>query len=128
MKGREVNLSRMLFHMTNSIVCRAVFGSKCRATEEFVSTMNELVKYGTGFALADLFPSLKFLSVLTGFKPALRCLFDRLDKTLCDIIDGHVHYYKYYFPVRKTFGCDFSHPKVAPINPKVKMKMKFMYP
>ena len=28
--------------------------------------------------------------------------------------DANSHYYKYSFPVRITFGCDYSHLKVAP--------------
>ncbi|PON55046.1 Cytochrome P450, E-class, group I [Trema orientale] len=88
--GVTINLSKTIFSMTNSVVSRAAFGKKCRGQEEFVSTLNELVKYGTGLDIADLFPSLKFIGVLTGMRPALVRLYKRLDKTLDDIINEHI--------------------------------------
>lgn len=88
--GLPINLSKMIFSMTNAVVSRAAFGKKCRGQEEFVSTLNELVKYGTGFSVADLFPLVKFLGFVTGMKPGLKRLYRRLDKTLGDIIEDHV--------------------------------------
>ncbi|XP_062104829.1 desmethyl-deoxy-podophyllotoxin synthase-like [Humulus lupulus] len=88
--GVTINLSKMIFSMTNSVISRAAFGKKCRGQEEFVSTLDELVKYGTGLDIADLFPSLKFVGVVTGMKPTLQRLYQRLDKTLDDIINDHI--------------------------------------
>lgn len=88
--GLPINLSKIIFSMTNAVVSRAAFGKKCRGQEKFVTTLNELVKYGTGFSVADLFPSVKFLGFVTGMKPALQRLYQRLDETLGDIIEDHV--------------------------------------
>ncbi|PON55042.1 Cytochrome P450, E-class, group I [Trema orientale] len=76
--GLPINLREMF--------SRAAFGRKCRGQEEFISSMKEIVKIISGFDVADLFPSVKFLGVLTGMKPTLQRLHKKFEKILDEII------------------------------------------
>ena len=72
--------------MTYGITARAAIGKKCKYEEELISLIKETVILSGGFEVPDLFPSLKFLSFLTGKKPALEKMHKKLDKILDDII------------------------------------------
>ncbi|KAM3685577.1 hypothetical protein ACJW31_11G128700 [Castanea mollissima] len=70
-KGLSINLSEKIFSSTYSITSRAAFGNKCRYEKEFISLVKETFLLSGGFHLPDLFPSIKFLSFLTGMKSAM---------------------------------------------------------
>ncbi|PIA43346.1 hypothetical protein AQUCO_01900015v1, partial [Aquilegia coerulea] len=63
--GSPVNLTQKIFSLTNEITCRAAFGEKCKEKETFMTLMKELVKLFNGFEIVDLFPSFKFLHMIT---------------------------------------------------------------
>jgi cytochrome P450 len=85
--GVPVNLSEKVFSMMNRVISRAAFGKECKHEKEFISLVKEIFSIGAGFHVSDLFPSLKFLSFLTGMKPALEKIHRKLDKILDDIIE-----------------------------------------
>ncbi|PRQ56449.1 putative premnaspirodiene oxygenase [Rosa chinensis] len=62
----HLNLSEVIFSMQNNVPARAALGKKCKHGKEFTALINESLLLAGGFALADLFPSLKFLPYLTG--------------------------------------------------------------
>ncbi|OVA20161.1 Cytochrome P450 [Macleaya cordata] len=89
MAGSPINLSEKISSLTIDIISRAAFGKKCKDKEAFISVMLEVAKLAGGFDLADIFPSLKFLHVITGMKPKLELLHQKVDRTLDDIIKDH---------------------------------------
>ncbi|KAH9745230.1 hypothetical protein KPL70_003988 [Citrus sinensis] len=88
-QGRPINLSEKIFTMTNDIIARAAFGRKNSDQHNFTVLLEEIMKIGAGFAIADLYPSLTFLRPLTGVKPALMRIQKKMDKILEDIVAEH---------------------------------------
>ncbi|KAG6499232.1 hypothetical protein ZIOFF_038989 [Zingiber officinale] len=80
------NLSQMVMSMTNELVIRAAFGDDCKQKAEFLDLVRETLSYVTSFAVADMYPSLKFLDTLTGLKFQLERTRDKLDKIFEEII------------------------------------------
>ena len=66
-----INLSEKISSLTYGITARAAIGKKCKYEKELISLIKEMFILSGGFDVPDLFPSLKFLSFLTGTKPAL---------------------------------------------------------
>ncbi|XP_065847523.1 cytochrome P450 726A27-like [Euphorbia lathyris] len=84
--GSAINLSEMLFSMTNSIVARTVIGCKIENQEAVVHVISRIVKAVAGFTVLDMFPSLQFIHVITGMKYGLLKLHKETDKLLEDIV------------------------------------------
>ncbi|KAK6238685.1 hypothetical protein QUC31_004154 [Theobroma cacao] len=87
--GHPVNLSQKLSSLSNNITARAAFGSKCKDQEEFLSAIKETRDLTGGFNVPDVFPSIKFLHLFSGVKPALERLHQKIDSMLTDIINQH---------------------------------------
>ena len=84
-----INLSEKISSLTYGITARAVIGKKCKYEKELLSLIKDTFVLSGGFDLPDLFPSLKFLSFLTGTKQALLKMHRKTDKILDDIINDH---------------------------------------
>ncbi|XP_065880498.1 cytochrome P450 726A27-like [Euphorbia lathyris] len=84
--GSPINMSEMLSSLTNSIVARTVIGCKSENQEAVVQMINRIVKAIAGFTVLDMFPSLKFIHVITGMKSSLLKLHKEADQLLEDII------------------------------------------
>ncbi|KAF9612485.1 hypothetical protein IFM89_000233 [Coptis chinensis] len=89
MVGSPMNLSKNIFTLTNDITARAAFGKTCKDKQAFITVMKEVVKLASGFAIADLFPSLSFLEMISGTKPKLERIHQKVDNMLDDIIREH---------------------------------------
>ncbi|CAL9754015.1 unnamed protein product, partial [Musa acuminata subsp. burmannicoides] len=87
--GTPVNLTEKLFGLSNAVVCRAAFGKRHKHRERFVPLIKDTLALFGGFCVADMFPSLKFIDVLSGAEFRLRRLRRRLDEILGDIIKEH---------------------------------------
>ena len=85
-EGLQINFTEKISSLTYGITARAAIGKKCKYEEELISLIKETFILSGGFEVPDLFPSLKFLSFLTGKKPALEKMHKKLDKILDDII------------------------------------------
>ncbi|KAK3028969.1 hypothetical protein RJ639_039996 [Escallonia herrerae] len=84
--GTTINLTEKLYSLINVIICRAVFGKRCKDEDLLIQLIRETIKLGGGFDIADLFPSKKFIHVLTGLRPKLLKIHHKVDKILDDII------------------------------------------
>ncbi|KAK6934573.1 Cytochrome P450 [Dillenia turbinata] len=87
--GELINLSEMIFALTNIILRRAAFGAKCKDQREIISAFKEVVEVFRGFSVADLYPSLRWVHVLSGETPKIERLHKRLDMMLEAIIGVH---------------------------------------
>ncbi|XP_074568075.1 alpha-humulene 10-hydroxylase-like [Curcuma longa] len=81
-----INLSQMAMSMINAIVIRAAFGDKCKQQAEFLLLVKEAFSYISNFAVADMYPSIKFFDTLTGLKSKLEGVRGKLDKVFDEII------------------------------------------
>ncbi|KAK9005197.1 hypothetical protein V6N11_042642 [Hibiscus sabdariffa] len=87
--GSQVNLSEMLYFLTYEIVSRIAFGGKYKEKDEFEIPFREVLRFGAGFNVADLFPSAKLLEYITGLRPKLERLHRNLDKIFESVINEH---------------------------------------
>ncbi|KAK2998226.1 hypothetical protein RJ639_022936 [Escallonia herrerae] len=84
--GTTINLTERVYSLLNVIICRAVFGKRCKDQDVFIQLIKETIRLIGGFDVADLFPSKKFLHVLTGLRPKLLKIHHKVDNILDDII------------------------------------------
>ncbi|KOM47170.1 hypothetical protein LR48_Vigan07g087400 [Vigna angularis] len=84
--GSCVNLSEKVACLTSAITARAAFGEKCKDQEEFISLVKKLVKISEHLAIFYLFPSHKWLHVISGEKPRLEKLHKKYDVIIENII------------------------------------------
>ncbi|XP_054793183.1 cytochrome P450 71D10-like [Prosopis cineraria] len=88
-EGSVMNLSPKIFSLTNSIVARAAFGKKTRNIERILQVVEQVIKLSTGFSISDFFPSLKFISAITGMRAQAMKVQRDTDRILADIIRNH---------------------------------------
>ncbi|KAK7292473.1 hypothetical protein RIF29_08254 [Crotalaria pallida] len=79
-KGAAINLSNMVNSFVSTFVSRAVFGNISEDKQEFLSLVKEAIEISDGFDVADLFPSLKPLHLITGMKAKLEKMHKQIDK------------------------------------------------
>ncbi|KAK1381261.1 tabersonine 16-hydroxylase 2-like [Heracleum sosnowskyi] len=88
-KGLTINLSKELFSLTSGITARAAFGKKINDKEVFAMTLKEIMKLSSGFSVADMYPSIKFLHVISGVPSRLEKVHKEMDKILGRVINEH---------------------------------------
>lgn len=87
--GSPANLSEKLYLTSYDVVTRAAVKAKTEEREMIISVFMESLKLGTGFMLADLYPSLKILPFITGAQFKIRRMRRKLDNLLDRIIHQH---------------------------------------
>uniref|UniRef100_A0A2C9W9V4 Cytochrome P450 n=1 Tax=Manihot esculenta TaxID=3983 RepID=A0A2C9W9V4_MANES len=87
--GQPFNFSRKIFSSTYAIAARATFGRKCKDQEEFIPLVEEITEVVGGFNLADLFPSMKLLHVISGSMSRLVRLHREADRIIENVINDH---------------------------------------
>ncbi|CAN0924312.1 Premnaspirodiene oxygenase [Linum grandiflorum] len=87
-----VDMRRMLTSLSSNVTSRSAFGTVEKARREaFVRLVDKIVETHEGFGVSDLFPSLKFLPVVTGFRGKLESIHRAADSILEEIINQHRH-------------------------------------
>ncbi|KAI7726682.1 hypothetical protein M8C21_006914 [Ambrosia artemisiifolia] len=87
--GSVIDLSKLIYALTYGITTRSVFGKKVKNQETLVSLVSEAIEISGGFTLTDLYPSIKVISLLSGFRSKLEKMHQEIDKMLNDIIQEH---------------------------------------
>ncbi|PPR99101.1 hypothetical protein GOBAR_AA21553 [Gossypium barbadense] len=64
--GLEINSGELFCSLSYSITLRTGFSGRCKQHEAFISILRKLVEAAAGFSIADLFPSIKLLHVISG--------------------------------------------------------------
>ena len=77
------------FSWTFGITATAAFGKKCKDQEAFITLVKENLEVAGGFSVSDVFPSLKFLHVVSGLRPELEKIHQKMDKMLENIVNEH---------------------------------------
>ncbi|CAL5402665.1 unnamed protein product [Camellia sinensis] len=80
--GSAINLSKRIFSHTSGVTARAAFGKKRSDQEEFIEAMDEALKLFGGFSVADMYPSVKLLQVMSGMRRKLENLHKRVIRYL----------------------------------------------
>ncbi|KAK1404980.1 premnaspirodiene oxygenase-like [Heracleum sosnowskyi] len=87
--GRTINLGQEFFTLTIGITARAGFGKRVGEEKVFGTLIQELVDLSSGFSVADMYPSLKFLHLISRVQPRLEKVYKGMDKVFGDIISEH---------------------------------------
>nr|AYM55635.1 cytochrome p450 [Croton stellatopilosus] len=87
-QGSVINLSKMLFALTYGITSSAAFGKKYDH-KAFCEAVDEVSNLSAGFSVADLYPSLNFLEKVSGLRPKLEKLHEKLNGILDRILEEH---------------------------------------
>ncbi|KAJ7960901.1 Cytochrome P450 [Quillaja saponaria] len=88
-EGSVINLSKLIYELSNVITSQAAFGIKSEHGQAFVSLNERATQLAAGFCIADFYPSIKALQVITGIKAKLVKLQREMDTTLNNIIKEH---------------------------------------
>ncbi|KAL5737441.1 hypothetical protein ACOSP7_030202 [Xanthoceras sorbifolium] len=88
-EGSLLNLSEKIFALTYGITARAAFGNRCKDQQKFISIVMESIRLASGFSIADLYPSIGLLEVITGMKSKFKKLHQEQDRILGDILNEH---------------------------------------
>ncbi|XP_059309840.1 premnaspirodiene oxygenase-like [Lycium ferocissimum] len=90
MENLPINMSEKLFWFMNSVTCRSSFGKTCKDQNEvMINLIHRVLILAGGFELADLFPSKKFLSGISGMGSKLIEARNKIDAVLDKVIDVH---------------------------------------
>ncbi|XP_065872828.1 cytochrome P450 726A27-like [Euphorbia lathyris] len=87
--GSPVNLTHMLFAVSNSIMARISVGKNCENQQHLMRVLDGIFEASGGFSVADVFPSLKLVHLISGIKRKLQRLHQEMDEILEDIINEH---------------------------------------
>ncbi|XVE50815.1 hypothetical protein DITRI_Ditri01bG0193700 [Diplodiscus trichospermus] len=88
-EGSPINLSEKIFSLLYGIKSRAAFGKKSKGQEEFIKIISETLKQASEFSLADMFPSIEVLKLITGLKIKGEKLHLASDRILEDIVNEY---------------------------------------
>jgi cytochrome P450 len=87
--GSPVNLSSKVFSTVYGITSTAAFGKKCQEQEQFIQIVKDVIEFASGFNIADFFPSIKLLHVISGVRPKLEKMHKDADRIMEKIITEH---------------------------------------
>ncbi|XP_059666529.1 desmethyl-deoxy-podophyllotoxin synthase-like [Cornus florida] len=87
--GSLINLTEKVFSMTYNVVAKVAIGKKFHGKEEFLSLIRDTMEVAGGFNVADLFPSVKILGLISGLKPRAEEIHRKIDQIFTNIIDEH---------------------------------------
>ncbi|KAJ8766510.1 hypothetical protein K2173_023778 [Erythroxylum novogranatense] len=88
-EGSPVTLISLLLATNFTIISRSAFSNLGKKELALIPLIKQIGKELGGFSLGDVFPSLKFLHVITGLKRKLVSLHQKVDRTLDEIIKEH---------------------------------------
>lgn len=88
-KESTFNLSKELISFMYGLTARIAFGKKSKYQEDFISIVQENIKIASGFHIADLYPSVKFIQIISEMSPKIRKSQKKNDSILDSIIDEH---------------------------------------
>ncbi|KAK7302313.1 hypothetical protein RJT34_13199 [Clitoria ternatea] len=88
-KGSPFNLTQALLSSIYTISSRAAFGKRYKDQEKLISLVRKFLKIAAGFHIGELFPSARWLQLVTGLRPKLERLHIEIDQILENIINEH---------------------------------------
>nr|XP_016439312.1 PREDICTED: premnaspirodiene oxygenase-like isoform X1 [Nicotiana tabacum] len=86
---KPVNFTKRISLFTSFIICRSAFGTVFKEQDEFIQVMKNVTALLEGLDVADIFPSLKFLHVLTGKRDKVMNLHHKVDSIVDNVINEH---------------------------------------
>ncbi|XP_049342745.1 premnaspirodiene oxygenase-like isoform X5 [Solanum verrucosum] len=88
-RDEPINVTERILWYQSSITCKAAFGELLKDQEKFLGILRELMEVAGGFSLADIFPSIKILQVLSGLKSRILKVHKNIDVIVEEVINEH---------------------------------------
>ncbi|KAI3456830.1 hypothetical protein Pfo_013493 [Paulownia fortunei] len=88
-EGSPVNLTEKLYSSTYALTSMAALGKKTKEQDELLPILKEAIGLGAGFDMADVYPSVKLLQMISGLRKRATKLHQEVDRILEDIIREH---------------------------------------
>ncbi|KAH6823539.1 hypothetical protein C2S53_012301 [Perilla frutescens var. hirtella] len=89
-EGSPVNLSEGVYRFSFDITARAAVGKEAEEKRRMITAVIKgIIKLVSVLTIADLYPSYKFLPVITGFDFKIHRLFRQVDGIMQGIVNGH---------------------------------------
>ncbi|KAK2440985.1 hypothetical protein P8452_19946 [Trifolium repens] len=88
-EGSPINISEKLDSFAYGLTSRTAFGAQIEGKEKYRKLMKDVSKMAGGFSLADLFPSIGILQVLTGLRQRIEKLHREMDEILENVVRNH---------------------------------------
>ncbi|KAL0303046.1 UNVERIFIED_CONTAM: cytochrome [Sesamum radiatum] len=88
-EGSPINLTQKICTTNFEIMARATFGKKTEEHVKFVDVVKEAMEFLSTFHIAHVYPSIKLLSSITGFKRKIEKVHQETDRILGNIIEEH---------------------------------------
>ncbi|KAK4718073.1 hypothetical protein R3W88_016411 [Solanum pinnatisectum] len=85
-----INMTEKIFWFSNSVTCRTAFGKRFKDREKLIKLLKDIFILVSGFDVADLFPSWKFLHKLSGAESRLMNVHKKVDEIMEDILNEHL--------------------------------------
>nr|ABC69421.1 CYP71D20v2 [Nicotiana tabacum] len=87
--GELVNFTQRIIWFASSMTCRSAFGQVLKGQDIFAKKIREVIGLAEGFDVVDIFPTYKFLHVLSGMKRKLLNAHLKVDAIVEDVINEH---------------------------------------
>ena len=84
-----INLRDRISAFTYSAISRAALGKECKDHDPLTAALGEITKLASGFCLADLYPSVKWIPLVSGVRHKLEKVQQRIDGILQIVVDEH---------------------------------------
>ncbi|XP_006339045.1 premnaspirodiene oxygenase-like [Solanum tuberosum] len=88
-RGETINVTERISWYESSNTCKAAFGELLKDQEKFIGIVRELAELTGGFSVANIFPSIKILHVLSGLRSRIMKVHKNVDVIVEDIINEH---------------------------------------
>ncbi|CAN1167130.1 Sarpagan bridge enzyme [Linum perenne] len=87
--NKVADMSSMATKLTSSVTSRAAFGKVQELSDAFLMVVDNISDVLSGFRVSDLYPSIKLLPSLTGYRAKLEKMHKASDFIMEQIIDEH---------------------------------------
>ncbi|KAJ9693761.1 hypothetical protein PVL29_009630 [Vitis rotundifolia] len=84
-----INLRDRISAFTYSVISRAALGKECKDHDPLTTALGEITRLASGFCLADLYPSVKWIPLVSGVRQKLEKVQQRIDGILQIVVDEH---------------------------------------
>ena len=84
-----IDLRVKISSFTFAVISKAALGKEFKEQDSLESVLKEGRKLASGFCLADVYPSVKWIHLISGMRHKLEKLHDRIDRILQIIVDEH---------------------------------------
>lgn len=115
-----INLTDTVLSLTYKITSKIIFGNKCKEQGIFISIAKEMAVASAGANIADLFPSIKFLHLISGVKSQLEKIHQQVDRILSNIVEE--------FNARSTSGKSEEDADLVDVLLKVQENGNLQFP